>query len=153
MEKPLEIFIKSSEGVWKSQQTIYDFTTKTSSINKLDIKVCLLNTKNLEQDLDGYICQYKQKNYKKIIYKYSASKNSCRASGTLKKIYKNIIKKYIFKVYHHNYLKVQYLNSSILYTEYTYFIHKNIKLSVLVIKKFNLYTAACFTSAIKIIKT
>lgn len=153
MEKLLETFIKSLEGIWKSQQTIYDFTTKTSNTDKLHIKVYLPSKINIKQDFCSYICQYKQENNKKIVYRYFSLHKLYPISGTVQKIYKNVTIKYTFTLYNRHHLKIQYLNGNVLYTEYVYFIHKNVKLSMVTIKQLNQYTITCFTSDIRIIKT
>lgn len=148
MNKSLEIFTKSLEGVWASQQTIYDFTNKTISINILEIDICMLNQVN--RDKLSYSCHLKNKNNKKNTYIYSVESDLNSVPGTLKKIYNDKILRYKFIIHSNNYLKIQYRKNHLLYTEYVYLIHKNIKLSIVVIKKFCSYIGTCFISDIKI---
>nr|YP_009774101.1 conserved hypothetical plastid protein [Caulacanthus okamurae]QIZ74718.1 conserved hypothetical plastid protein [Caulacanthus okamurae] len=149
MIEPLKKLIHYLEGKWICQQTIYDFTNKIININQDKINYLTLKKIDKAELINcSYICQYS--NNKKIVYKYVNSNNYYPVQGTIKKLDQNIITNYFFKLENENLLKIEYLNNNIKYTEYVYFLHKNFKLSIILLKTIKYYNAVCFMSSIKI---
>ena len=149
MIKPLERLIQYLEGKWICQQTIYDSTNKIININEQKIDcLALKKVDKVELINCSYTCTYL--NNKKIVYKYINFNNCYPIKGTIKKLDRNIITNYFFRLENENFLKIEYLNNNMKYTEYIYFLHKNFNLSITLLKTIKQYNAICFISRIKI---
>nr|QVY57986.1 hypothetical protein [Betaphycus gelatinus] len=151
MQKILKKLVNTLEGKWISQKTIYDFTTKKIDIQNSSIDISLIKFKNISANL-AYICEYENIHKKKITYNYITRNTQLPIIGKIEKADNYIVTEYIFRLRDKNNLKIQYYDKNVSYTEYTYFIHENFKLSIVIVKKANKYIAICFISDIKIIK-
>lgn len=148
MNSLLKLLSKNIEGNWLSYQSIYYLQAKKIKINKFQ--------KNIERFVDhsllnySYIYKYKNLSSREIIYNYVVENHPKSKFGKLQKIYSNYIQTYELSLNNINCIETKYLKHEIQYTEYTYIINKNLRISVIIIKKYNDYIAISFNSEIKI---
>nr|WCH56306.1 hypothetical protein [Hypnea sp.] len=150
MQQTLGNLINHLEGIWVSNQTVYDFKNKTIHNYKFDIEVSLLNKLSHSKTHTQYMCKYKNI-HNKIIYNYILQPALHQKYGTIEKIEDNEIVKYVVIFDSNRRFKISYSQQDIVYTEHLFFLHKNFKLSIGIIKKANKYKAISFTSDIKVI--
>ncbi|CCP38189.1 conserved hypothetical plastid protein (plastid) [Chondrus crispus] len=148
MNSLLKLLSNNIEGNWLSHQSIYYLQAKKIKINKFQKNIDRFVDQSLQNH--SYICKYKNLSSREIIYNYVAENNPKSKSGILQKIYSSCIQTYKLSLNNTNCIEIKYLKNGIQYTEYTYIINKNLKISVIIIKKNNNYIAISFNSEIKI---
>lgn len=146
MNSLLKLLSNNIEGNWLSHQSIYYLQAKKIKINKFQKNI----DRFVDQSLLNYSYIYKHLSSKEIIYNYVTENKQKSKSCKLQKIYSSYIQTYELSLNNTNCIETQYLKNDIKYTEYTYIINKNLRISVVIIKKHNNYIAISFNSEIKI---
>nr|QCI09088.1 hypothetical protein [Inkyuleea mariana] len=154
MKLNLEMLLEQMEGDWISQKTLYYLKKKYIYNNKSNIKILKLNnfTNNIIKNSSNYNIYNFQYSNKKNNDLYFFSKKSNYSSGNIKKISSNDIQNYHFQLISSNCLIIQTMEKNIKYIEYIYYINKNFRISITLLKKINQYIAIAFTSYIRIIQ-
>nr|QCI07408.1 hypothetical protein [Leiomenia cribrosa] len=155
MTQTLNLLFKEIEGSWIYNQTFYCLINKVIKINKYKMNIIKLNSfenqKNFNKfDKNNYIYEYGKPQQGKVIYKYKDIKYSKNTSCFIERIDDPISIKYNMQLYEKNYLKINCKTEKINYSEYIYAINKNLRISFILVKKFNKCIAISFTSQIKI---
>lgn len=151
MNSLLKLLSKNIEGGWLSQQSIYYLEKKKVTINKFKKNIVRFVNSKLVQLSYSYICKYESLPNEEIIYNYSITCDKNHNSGELKKIYSKYIQAYKIELKSTSCVQIKYKAKKITYIEYTYIINKNLRISIIIIKKNHNYVAVCFNSDIKII--
>lgn len=153
----IEFILSNISGNWISQRTTYSIKTQEIKIAKLQNKIELIKSKEINKKytnklnyLISYYYQCYPINEQKIIYNYYITHTTpLFIQGIIRKEQKNVFKEYNF-IFKKRYLKVTHSDNKINYTEYIYFINSKFYMSIILIKSNNSYVAISFHSDIKI---
>nr|YP_009397004.1 hypothetical protein [Spyridia filamentosa]ARW66190.1 hypothetical protein [Spyridia filamentosa] len=141
-------FFENPEGIWLCQKTIYNFRKSCAFDYKGSIDVYTDDDKNINKPLKKqYKLPYNSSNINLIIN--YINKELLEGEINTISILENIDMTFNISK---NYTKIISIRKNFNYIEYFYDINSNIKLSLLVMKKYNHLIAYSFTSYVKIAK-